>query len=78
MDSERPEKSLEELLSELERLGISREQALAYAESEAAKRQHVVDIPTDEPTVADLSAKLDKLQEAVERIAAKLDAKDSA
>jgi len=74
---DKPEATVQELLSRLENLGISREEALAFADESAAKRQHVIDVSEDD-ALAVIVSKLDKLQESVDSLAAKIDAQGSA
>jgi hypothetical protein len=70
-----PEKSFPELMSELESLGVTKNQIDAYLQEADAERTReaarVAAIPQEDPLDA-ISAKLDKLQESVDALAAKL------
>lgn len=73
-----PEKSFPEILAELERLGVTKEQVDAYLQAADAERAadaaRELAASQEDPMDA-ISAKLDRLQESVDAIAAKLDGK---
>ncbi len=67
-----PEKSFPELLASLEELGMTKEQVNAYLEEADAQRAREMAVPAEDPLDA-ISTKLDKLQESVDALAARLD-----
>jgi uncharacterized protein YoaH (UPF0181 family) len=67
-------KSADEIIEGLEAKGLSRgEQIGKLADDVVDQRRRATEVPEDDALAA-IVAKLDKLQEAVDRIAAKLDA----
>jgi hypothetical protein len=75
-------RTYDEIVQQLEAKGITREQIARLAEGAAAQRElagreHFIEISQDD-SMAVVISKLDKLQETVDGIAAKLDAEGSA
>lgn len=82
-DIDKPIRTVQEIIEALRAKGLSSDQLAAIADI-AAKRsglapsvEHVIEIPQDD-SMAVVIAKLDKLQESVDSLAAKLDAEDLA
>jgi SOS response regulatory protein OraA/RecX len=70
-----PQKSVAELMAELESLGVTKEQVDAHlqkADNERARELAHEALSQENPLDA-ISVKLDKLQESVDALAAKLD-----
>lgn len=72
-----PRRSVDQLATSLEAKGLSRDEILRVTQNAAAAQEHLVEVPEDD-ALAVISAKLDKLQESVDGLAAKLDAEDPA
>jgi hypothetical protein len=68
-----PEKSVPELIAELKAHGVTKEQIADYTQQELDRRDREETLDFD-PLDA-ISSKLDKLQESVDGLAAKLDTK---
>lgn len=76
MNSPNKPPDIKKIVAELEAKGITREQINAYLEDAQAKRaakiaREVAEIPSDPLEV--IEAKIDRLQESVDAIAAQLD-----
>jgi hypothetical protein len=70
------EAEITELIASLRERGFTDEDFARIGERALSEREHLVEAPTDEISLAELATKLDKLQETMDRLAAKLDAKD--
>jgi hypothetical protein len=68
-----PDKPVSELISELESLGVTKEEIDGHLDDAQAKRAREMALPAED-SLAVVIGKLDKLQESVDNLAAKLNA----